>query len=249
MSIDFGKTAADYARYRAGFPDLFFDRLHALGIRGGAVLDLGTGTGTLARGFARRGFEVTALDRSRPLLDTAAALAAEAGLEIRWVEATAERTGLDGRFDLVSAGQCWHWFDRPVAAREARRLLRPEGRLLIAHFDWVPLAGNVVQRTEALIAAHNPAWVSSDGTGLYGAWLRDLAEAGFSGLETFSFDIGQPYTHESWRGRVRANAGIGASLSPAAVLAFDREHAAMLAEHFPGELVVPHRVFAALARA
>ena len=29
---DFGKTARDYGRYRAGFPDPFFERLAALGI-------------------------------------------------------------------------------------------------------------------------------------------------------------------------------------------------------------------------
>jgi ubiquinone/menaquinone biosynthesis C-methylase UbiE len=59
MNIDFGKTADDYGRYRAGFPDELYDRL----IDGGfvsppcAALDLGTGTGTLARGLALRGCE------------------------------------------------------------------------------------------------------------------------------------------------------------------------------------------------
>ena len=42
------------------------------------------------------------------------------------------------------------------AALEARRLLAPSGRLVIAHFDWLPLPGNVVEATEALIKAHNP---------------------------------------------------------------------------------------------
>jgi hypothetical protein len=26
MRVDFGKTASDYAKHRAGFPDRFFDR-------------------------------------------------------------------------------------------------------------------------------------------------------------------------------------------------------------------------------
>ena len=52
MAIDFGKTAADYAKHRVGFPDRFFDRLFSDRIvaKGDRVLDLGTGTGTIARG-------------------------------------------------------------------------------------------------------------------------------------------------------------------------------------------------------
>lgn len=57
MNPDFGRTADDYARHRAGFPDSLFKRLSELGIglEGQDVVDLGTGTGTLGRGFARRG--------------------------------------------------------------------------------------------------------------------------------------------------------------------------------------------------
>jgi 2-polyprenyl-3-methyl-5-hydroxy-6-metoxy-1,4-benzoquinol methylase len=57
MSVDFGRTAGDYAAYRAGFPDEFFSRLADMnvGLDGQRVVDLGTGTGALARGFARGG--------------------------------------------------------------------------------------------------------------------------------------------------------------------------------------------------
>ena len=70
MQVNFGRTAADYARYRAGFPALLFDELAARGVAvaGRRVLDLGTGTGTLARGFAARGAEVVALDPAESLL-------------------------------------------------------------------------------------------------------------------------------------------------------------------------------------
>ena len=39
---------------------------------------------------------------------------------------SANRVGLASEaFDIVAAGQCWHWFDRAAAAREALRLLNP----------------------------------------------------------------------------------------------------------------------------
>ncbi len=76
LRADFGKTASDYGRHRAGFPDDFFDRLASLGIlrTGMRALDLGTGTGTIARALALRGCEVTGLDRSAPLMEQAAEL-------------------------------------------------------------------------------------------------------------------------------------------------------------------------------
>jgi len=250
---DFGATARDYGRHRAGFPDSLFARLraHGVGQAGQLVVDLGTGTGALARGFARAGCRVLGIDPAAALLAEARALDAEAGVRIAYARGRAEATGLaTGTADVVTAGQCWHWFDRPVAAREAARVLRPEGRIVIAHFDWVPLAGNVVHATEELIQRHNPEWKLGGGLGIHPRWLRDLGEAAFRELETFSYDVAVPYSPDAWRGRVRASAGVGATLAPSAVAAFDRDLARVLAERFPGDLLlIPHRVFALIATA
>jgi hypothetical protein len=121
--------------------------------------------------------------------------------------------------------------------------------MLIAHFDWIPLAGNVVRATEELIEAHNPSWKLGNLYGIHPRWLRDLGEAGFCDIETFSYDVDVPYSPEAWRGRIRASAGVGASLSADEVSRFDRELAALLAERFPSaSLSVPHRVFVVAAR-
>jgi SAM-dependent methyltransferase len=248
QTVDFGRTAGDYARHRAGFPPMLFDRLVALGLlRPGAdVLDLGTGTGTVARQCAQRGATVTGLDPSPALLAQAQALDAAAGVAVTYVEAKAEATGLpDAAFDLVVAGQCWHWFDRPAAAAEAWRLLRHGGALALVHFDWLPLPGNVVAATEALIVKYNPAWKMGGGTGIYPRWYTDLRSAGYADVSGFSFDVPAPYSHEAWRGRIRASAGVAASLSPAEVETFDAELAAILAADFPDDpLAVPHCVSA-----
>jgi ubiquinone/menaquinone biosynthesis C-methylase UbiE len=247
VHVDFGRTVDDYARHRAGFPNAFFERLQGDGVisSGERLLDLGTGTGTIARGFARWGLEVTGIDIAPPLLETARRLAEQIGVSVHFLEARAEETGLpDGGFEVITAGQCWHWFDRPRVAAEAQRLLVSGGRVVIAHFDWVPLPGNVVEATEQLILKHNPDWKFDGGTGLYPEWLTDLAVSGFRHLETYSFDQVVPYSHLAWRGRMRASAGIGASLPEADVERFDQELKALLARDFPDDpLEIPHRLW------
>lgn len=251
MAIDFGRTASDYARHRAGFPERFFDRLFDEGTarKGNLALDLGTGTGSVARGLAKRGCEVTAVDHSAPLLAQAAELDKTEGVKVRQVRARVENADFaPASFDLVAAGQCWHWFERARMARLCRTWLRPGGRLLIAHFDWLPLAGNMVQDTERLILAYNPGWVLHGGSGIYPAWPKDIAEAGFVDLRTYSFDVDVPYSHESWRGRIRASAGVGATLDPERVNRFDAELATLLATRHPVQpMAVPHRVWVLLA--
>jgi SAM-dependent methyltransferase len=256
VAVDYSSTASDYARFRVGFPETFFDRLETIGIGipGQRVLDIGTGTGDLARGFARRGADVIGIDISGDLLEAARALDEKAGVTVEYRVAVAEETGLpDASRDVVSAAQCWHWFDRPRAAREVRRVLVPGGAVVICHLDRPHVKGSVGLATLDLQKRHNPDFElpcgDMTGWGIYPPWLDDLSEAGFADLETFSFDITIPYTHEAWRGRCRASGPCGGSMTPADVDRFDQELAGLLEEHFPDEpMIVPHRVWALIGR-
>ncbi|WP_198148031.1 class I SAM-dependent methyltransferase [Elstera litoralis] len=186
--VDFGKTAQDYRQHRAGFPPELLDRLSAFGVGGPGqrLLDVGTGTGTLARQFAERGALVTGIDPAAPMLAQARALDAAAGVSVTYLEGKAEVIPLpDGSFDAITAGQCWHWFDRPKAAGEMHRLLGPGGRMVIAHFDWLPLPGSLVAATEALILRFNPAWALGGGRGIYPIGSKISPAPGLPALKAF----------------------------------------------------------------
>ena len=100
-----------------------------------------------------------------------------------------------GQLDVVAAGQCWHWFDRPRVAAEAGRLLVPGGALLICHLSYLALPGDVCSATEAPVLERNPAWSMVGETGIYRAWAVDAAVAGVTGLETFSLCLGHLWCH------------------------------------------------------
>lgn len=166
--IDWGKTAADYAMYRPGPPTSFYEKLFALGVglKDQRILDLGTGTGVLAREFAARGARVSGIDISPEQIDMARALAKELGLSIDFRIAPAEEVPFpDGSLDVLTANQCWLYFDRPRAIADARRLLVPGGVLATSHFCWLPRLDPIARASEALVLKFNPAWSAADWSG------------------------------------------------------------------------------------
>lgn len=256
--IDFGVAADDYVRHRQGPPAELFDRLarqFGIGTRGQDIVDLGTGTGAIARQLAARGARLVGVDPSPSMLAEAARLATADGLDIAWRHARAEETGLAAASaDAIVGCQCWHWFDRARAAAEARRVLRPGGAIAILNLDWLPLPRSVVELTLSIVDRHRAdmAPIFRDGelchNGVYPYWADDLASAGFTSIEHLGFDITQRYTHDAWRGRMRS-AAVVHTMPSAAQVAFDDDHARALAMGFSDPMDVPHRVFAVVARA
>ena len=244
----FGSAAKDYANHRKGFPEATFDELQKLGVGeiGQNILDIGCGTGTLARGFARRGCAVTGADVDQRMLDEASRLSHDEQLDISWRHVPAENTELlAASFDAVTAGQCWHWFDQEKAIAECSRLLKPHGKLALCWFDWIPFPGTVPGVTEELIKSYNPEW------NLGGIRTRDdyynLCKSTFNQhalkiVGEFDFVDDTTYSSVSWRKRIQASAGIVA-LSSEKALAFDQELEELLLNEFGSrELNTPHSV-------
>jgi SAM-dependent methyltransferase len=250
--VDFGKAAEDYARHRKSFPTSLMDRLTAFGIGqpGDRIVDLGSGTGLFGLEFARRGCSLIGVDPSKRLLEKARESAGQEALDAQFLEGTAEETGLEASSaEAVVCATAWHWFERERAAREALRLLKPGGHLAITVLGWHFLPGNIATRTMDLIRefAPKPERITLS-TLQYPEWSHDLIAAGFQKWEMFGYIEPVAYSHEDWRGRVRASQGIGPVLSPEHLARFDAAMAEMLAREFPeNPYPVEHRIEALVA--
>ena len=102
------------------------------------VLDIATGTGNVAIRAAQLGARVTGLDLTPELFERGRERAAEAGVEIDWVQGDAEDLPFeDGRFDVVLSTFGIQFAPRhEAAAQEAARVTRDGGT--IGLINWTP---------------------------------------------------------------------------------------------------------------
>jgi ubiquinone/menaquinone biosynthesis C-methylase UbiE len=106
---------------------------------GSRVLDVGCGTGSLAIAAARGGASVVSgVDASPDMLDIARRKAKRAGVEAAFSLASAESLPwANASFDAVFNTIMFHHLPRPArlqCAREMRRVLQADGRLLVVEF-------------------------------------------------------------------------------------------------------------------
>ncbi len=121
----FSGHAADYARYRPGYPQALFDWLAALVPATDTAWDCGCGNGQATTALAGHFLKVLGTDLSAEQVARAAAHP-----RIDYRAAPAEQSGLAaGCCDLVTVAQALHWFDFDAFYREVDRVLKPGGIL------------------------------------------------------------------------------------------------------------------------
>lgn len=253
QNIDFGRHSEDYAVCRPGLPASFYHRIDAIApLAESRSLDLATGPGTVALELAARGGSVVGIDISEELIATARRISQDRKLEdrVRFEVAGAEKTGLDANsFDLVTASQCWHWFDQAAAMTEVLRLLRPGGALAIVRYAYLAEHTPVVRDTEKLILQFNPTWTMAGESGISADQIDDVMRGGFEFVEQFCYHHNEQFSHARWRGRMRTSNGVGSgALSPSEVLQFDNALNRLLLRKYPDPMTVEHRLWCVVAR-
>lgn len=166
---------------------------------GQQVLDLGTGTGSVAIEAARRvtpGGNVIGTDVSPEMLLLAQKRAGDLGLDnVSFEEGRGEAISApDGAFDVVLASlSLMYMVDRGVAAHEIGRALRPGGRFVAA--VWAGPGQCDIVQFQQIAGRFAPPPVAGVGPGAMAdpfPFLRQLAEAGVDAnveTETLGFDF------------------------------------------------------------
>jgi SAM-dependent methyltransferase len=106
------------------------------------ALDVGAGDGNVAIPMAKAGAQVTALDPTPELFESGRARAAEAGVEVEWVEGDAMNLPYeDGSFDVVTSN--FGAMFAPDHKRAAAELARVGGRVVMTTWDFEGMNGQL----------------------------------------------------------------------------------------------------------
>ncbi len=243
MAFDFGRTSADYAKYRDIYPPSMYRKLIELGIAapGLEILDIATGTGVLPRNLLNSGACFTGCDISPGQIAMAEQISPSE--RIKYVVCPAENTPFaDHSFDVVTACQCFNYFDQAKLAAELLRILKPGGRFCKIYMSWLPHEDDIARATEQLVLQYNPKWNGGGFTPEPFA-VPEWSKSNF-GLETYHFyRENLPFTAETWCGRMRSCRGIGASLPSAEAEAFEKElHQLLLERGGDGNFSILHYI-------
>jgi SAM-dependent methyltransferase len=168
---------------------------------GPSVLDVGCGTGIAARQFQAAGCRVLGVEPDARM----AGLARRFGVEAEVAKFEAWDSG--GRaFDVVIAGQAWHWVDPVAGAAQAAQVLRPGGRLAVFWNSFRPPAGvgeafSEVHRRVLPDSPHSRG--AMPGPDAYSALCTKAADGmrqagAFSDSQEWRFDWERPYTRDEW---------------------------------------------------
>ena len=226
--------------HRPPYPDDVFSLLASLvvpvtgdGDDGGAVLDLGAGTGDLARRLVALAppagpvTRVDAVDASVAMMERGRALPGGEHPQLRWILGLAEAAPLAPPYGLATAGESLHWMDWEVVLPRVAQALAPAAVLAIVSRNW--------DRPPALMARLVPIFTRYSPVRDYQPYDL-IAELTSRGLFT---EVGRrrcgpmPWTptvaeylecRHSQRGASRTHMGAQA------VAAFDQEIAQVLAE-------------------
>ncbi len=130
----FASTADFYERSRPPYGSRFFeDVARRLAWNGTErLLDLGTGPGLLALGFAPWVADGVGVDPEPAMLAAARKAAERAGVRLRLIEGrTEDLPKAIGRFDIVTIGRALHWMDPAATRAVLDRIVAPGGSVLI----------------------------------------------------------------------------------------------------------------------
>lgn len=239
-AFDWGRTSADYAKFRDIYPEKFYEKVLSLGLcgKGQRVLDLGTGTGVVPRNMKRFGAEWTGTDISENQIEQAKRLSE--GMGIEYFAMPAEKLSFpDGSFDVITACQCFWYFDHETLAPKLYKMLKSGGSYVMMSMEWLPFEDDIARASEELVLKYSPDW-NGAGETIHPIYVPDCYREYFDVVYSDEYYLDVPFTRESWNGRMKACRGVGASLTPEKISAWEKEHTALLEKIAPEAFTIRH---------
>jgi SAM-dependent methyltransferase len=142
-------------RLRPEYPPDTFRILSDLIVGPRVVLDVGAGTGAIARHLAPQVERVDAVDISPAMIDEGRRLPGGDDPRIHWLLGAAEDAPLEPPYGLITAGAAVHWFDETRAMPRFAAALAPRARLALAETEEEPLDASWSAEMTAIVKRYS----------------------------------------------------------------------------------------------
>ncbi|SRR5579859_6447745 len=164
------QSVVDRYHLRPTYPPEIFAILNELIIdEPRTVLDVGCGTGNVARPLAEYVEHVDAVDMSFPMLARARTLPGGDSAKIHWLHGRAEDVELQPPYTLITAGESLHWMDWGVVLPRFAQLLTPHGVLAVVYIPDQPVPWREGYRQIVRRFTNNPTYVPID---MFAEWEK-----------------------------------------------------------------------------
>ncbi len=181
QSFEESEVAAHY-QYRPDYPEALFTKLIELSPGHGRALDLGCGTGKIARRICQAFTTVTAVDASAEMLEVARHAERNRERNIAWICGLAENADLSGDpFDLIVAGASIHWMEHSALFSLLRDMVQDNHVFAVVDGD----------------GAYQPVW-QDDWDSFLAKWIFEIKGEKYEPARTDSSFAKRMTRHREW---------------------------------------------------
>lgn len=216
MKTNFHDYAEEYFKHRNDIPSVFFEELakRNIDLSGCKVADIGAGPGFVSKALSEQGAIVDAVEPSEAFIEIGKKYVGKDD-RISFNKGTAEKTGLqDDTYDYVIVMRAWHWFESDKATKEIRRILKPDGVLIVADIGF-KVANKMMKDSMKIVKKNSknnelkPAGSKEDSiqmiNGFPVEWFSDWHHEKLDLEEFFKYEYKVKFTDQEWLGRLQTS--------------------------------------------
>jgi len=197
----FSNRVDNYVKYRPSYPSAIIDFLqkeYQLATDK-MIADIGSGTGISSTLFLDKNYRVIGVEPNKEMREKSEELLSRYK-NFKAIDATAENTQLDDHsIDVITAGQAFHWFDKEACKKEFKRIIKPDGIVVLIWNERLAESA-FEQEYDELIVKHSIDYKKIDHRNIDEKNIQDFFHPNTVALKIFSNQ--QIFDFEGLKGRL-----------------------------------------------